>query len=83
MSTIGGKNGDPTQILLTKNKPNGNEIWHKMFGGKSYDKASSIVETEDGYLIVGSTSSYGNGNYDIFVVKTDKKGGETMAEILW
>ncbi|MEM9984619.1 MAG: serine hydrolase domain-containing protein [Bacteroidota bacterium] len=74
VTTIGSSHGDASNILLTKNYPNGNEMWFKQFGGNSYDKASSIVATEDGYLIVGSTSSYGNGNYDMFVIKTDKEG---------
>lgn len=74
VTTIGSRNGEASTILLTKNYPNGNEIWFKKFGGKSYDKASSILATEDGYLLIGSTSSYGNGNYDIFVIKTDKEG---------
>ncbi|MBO3117983.1 beta-lactamase family protein [Winogradskyella sp. DF17] len=76
VTTIGAKDGETSDILLTKNYPNGNEIWFKTFGGSSYDKASSILATEDGYLIVGSTSSYGNGNYDMFVIKTDKKGNK-------
>ena len=78
VTTIGSINGDRSDILLTKNYPNGNEIWFKKFGGKSYDKASSILDTGDGYLIIGSTSSYGKGNYDMLVIKTDKKG-----EKLW
>ena len=45
-------------------------------GGKSWDKASSIIDTEDGYLIVGSTSSYGVGNYDFYVIKVNKKGNK-------
>ncbi|MBO6605521.1 serine hydrolase domain-containing protein [Psychroserpens sp.] len=76
VTTIGSRNGESSDILLTKNYPNGNEIWYKQFGGKSYDKASSILETEDGYLIIGSTSSYGNGNYDMLVIKTDKQGNK-------
>lgn len=76
VTTIGSRNGDATDILLTKNHPNGNEIWYKQFGGNGYDKASSILATEDGYLIIGSTSSYGNGNYDMFVIKTDKEGNK-------
>ncbi|MBV7268716.1 serine hydrolase domain-containing protein [Winogradskyella luteola] len=76
VTTIGSGDGNSSQILLTKNYPNGNEIWSKQFGGKSYDKASSILATNDGYLIVGSTSSYGKGNYDIFVIKTDKQGNK-------
>lgn len=76
VTTIGAEKGDGSNILLTKNDPNGNEVWFKQFGGTSYDKASSILATEDGYLIIGSTSSYGNGNYDMFVLKTDKKGNK-------
>ena len=64
----------PVIFLLTKNQENGNEIWSKRFGGSSYDKANSIIATNDGYLIVGSTSSYGKGNYDVYLIKTDKNG---------
>ncbi|MEM6719907.1 MAG: serine hydrolase domain-containing protein [Bacteroidota bacterium] len=74
VTTIGSRDNNSSQILLTKNYSNGNEIWFKKFGGASYDKANSIIDTEDGYLIIGSTSSYGNGNYDMFVIKTDKQG---------
>lgn len=74
VTTIGSVDGSASDILLTKNYENGNEIWSQQFGGTSYDKASSLISTKDGYLIVGSTSSYGEGNYDVFVIKTDKKG---------
>ena len=74
VSTITSINGSASNILLTKNYPNGNEIWSKQYGGNSFDKASSILATENGYLIIGSTSSFGNGNYDMFIIKTDKKG---------
>ncbi|WP_431156923.1 serine hydrolase domain-containing protein [Winogradskyella poriferorum] len=74
VSTIGSVNGDSSDILLTKNYPNGNEIWSRRIGGSSYDTASSIISTKDGYLIIGSTSSFGEGNYDFYVIKTDKSG---------
>lgn len=74
VSTIGSEDGETSDILLTRNDDNGNEVWFKRFGGKSYDRASSIRSTEDGYLIIGSTSSFGNGNYDVYIIKTDKKG---------
>ncbi len=76
VTTIGSKRGNTSDILLTKNDVKGNEIWYKRLGGSSWDKASSILATEEGYLIIGSTSSYGNGNYDMFVIKTDKKGNK-------
>ena len=62
-------------ILLSKTDANGNEEWFNTFGSTSYDIASSIQITKDGgYIIVGSTSSYGAGNYDIWLIKTDSKG---------
>lgn len=68
-------------ILLTKNYPNGNEEWFTTFGGRSYDRAASVIETPDGgYLIVGSTSSYGVGNYDIYLIKTNELGKEEWSK---
>ncbi len=40
------------------------------FGGAAEDEARAIIQTSDmGYLLVGSTSSFGNGNSDIYVLK--------------
>lgn len=70
-----------TDILLTKNKPNGNEEWYKFYGGRSYDIAGDFIQTEDGgYAIIGSTSSYGNGNYNVYLIKVDKNGKEEWSE---
>lgn len=66
-------------ILLTVKHPEGELLLQKNFGGSSYDKASEVIQTPDGgYLILGSTSSFGNGNYDILLIKTDDQG-----MILW
>ena len=73
VTNIGDKNGT-TQILVTKNDKKGNEIWFKKYGGSSYDKANSIYKTENGYLIIGSTSSYGKGNYDVLAFEVDENG---------
>lgn len=70
-----------TDILLTKTNAKGNEEWYKIFGGSSYDKASDLIATDDGgYAILGSTSSYGKGNYDIYVIKVDRKGKKQWSE---
>ncbi|MBO3699392.1 hypothetical protein [Roseivirga sp. E12] len=70
-----------TDILLTKTNAEGNEEWFKIYGGSSYDKASDLIATDDGgYAILGSTSSYGNGNYDIYLIKVDKKGKKEWSE---
>jgi len=42
------------------------------FGGTSEDVGRDIISTRDkGYLVTGSTGSFGNGNSDIYVLKLD------------
>lgn len=70
-----------TEILLTKTNADGNEEWFKFYGGRSYDKASDFIKTMDGgYAIIGSTSSYGKGNYDMYLIKVDKEGNEEWSQ---
>lgn len=70
-----------TEILLTKTNAEGNEEWYKFYGGRSYDKASDFIQTQDGgYAIIGSTSSYGKGNYDVYLIKVDSQGKEEWSQ---
>lgn len=45
------------------------------FGGNGDDVGYSVKTTLDGqYIVAGSTSSYGNGNTDVYLVKVDSMG---------
>jgi len=48
----------------------------KTFGGARDDSASSVCQVSDGYLIAGYTNSFGNGNSDAWLIKTDLDGNE-------
>ncbi|MEM2937299.1 MAG: hypothetical protein QXJ63_01980 [Candidatus Bathyarchaeia archaeon] len=57
-------------VWLIKTDACGNIEWDKTYGGPSSDWASALVQSFDGgYAIACSTSSYGAGNADIWLVK--------------
>ncbi|MBI5118760.1 thrombospondin type 3 repeat-containing protein, partial [Candidatus Poribacteria bacterium] len=49
--------------------------WQGTFGGAQEDAAYGAAPTDDGgYVIIGETTSYGAGSYDILMIKTDADG---------
>jgi hypothetical protein len=60
---------------LVKTDWTGDILWNKTYGWIWTDQAYSVVQTVDGgYTIVGCTASFGAGQYDFWLVKTDSNG---------
>ena len=62
-------------VSLTKIDYKGIEQWNRIYGGSEIDYAHHILQTSDGgYIISGTTKSYGHGGSDIWLIKTDPTG---------
>ena len=64
-------------LWLVRTDKYGNEQWNKTYGTADWDLGYSLKECDDGgYIIIGTTQSYGAGNQDAWLIKTDINGVE-------
>jgi hypothetical protein len=62
-------------MVLTKLNSAGDVQWQKTYGGNDRDLAYSTITTSDaGFLMAGSTSSFGAGIDDFWILKLDSAG---------
>ncbi|HLG34923.1 MAG TPA: T9SS type A sorting domain-containing protein [Bacteroidia bacterium] len=66
-------------FYLMRTDSGGNPLWVKTFGGADMDIAHSVEQTTDGgFIVTGSTNSFGVGEYDIYLIRADGNGN-----LLW
>jgi hypothetical protein len=64
-----------SDIYLVKTDVHGDTLWTMMLGGADYDIGYSVRQTADrGFVIAGTTRSFGSGRYDACLIKTDVTG---------
>ncbi|MFW9800290.1 MAG: hypothetical protein ACFFD9_07635, partial [Candidatus Thorarchaeota archaeon] len=66
---------DHTSLGVAAEAFNPAKSFNRTFGGVNFDVGARFVECSDGgYAIVGTTSSFGAGNSDVWLVRTDSTG---------
>ncbi|MBI1184295.1 T9SS type A sorting domain-containing protein [bacterium] len=73
-----GQSDNRNSFLLKLNADNGKVRWTETFGGKARDghwpTGLAANGNDLGYYMLGSTTSFGLGVYDLYLVKTDSAG---------
>ncbi len=66
-------------VWLIRLDADGKPIWQKTYGGDGADEASCAIPAGDGgFIVSGSTRSFGAGEFDFWLFKTDESG-----EVIW
>jgi uncharacterized delta-60 repeat protein len=62
-------------MYVVKLSSAGKVLWSSAYGGDTNEEAHGITQLADGSLIiVGGTESFGAGDFDFYIVKTDRNG---------
>lgn len=64
-----------TDLYVVKFSSTGSLLWTRTIGGVGDEEGNAVIQTNDlGYLVAGSTNSFGSGNYDAYLAKLDSAG---------
>jgi hypothetical protein len=67
--------GGEGDVYLVKTDGQGELLWERTFGGAGNDVGVSVQQASDGgYIVAGNTDSFGAGESDIYLIKTDSDG---------
>ncbi|MDD5529555.1 MAG: T9SS type A sorting domain-containing protein [bacterium] len=71
---------DFQNVYLIKTNSSGDPLWTKIFGGTNFDEGNSVQQTQDGgFIVAGETGSFGAGNRDVYLIKTNSSGDSLWA----
>jgi hypothetical protein len=67
-------------VWLIRTDAQGDTLWTRTFGGSGVDHGYSVQLTSDsGFVMVGETSSFGAGETDVWLIRTDAQGDTLWA----
>jgi hypothetical protein len=65
-----------SDAYIIKTDSTGDSLWARAYGGRGWDAIGSAQQTfpDNGYIFSGLTESFGTGDYDVYLIKTDSSG---------
>ena len=67
-------------VYLIKTDAYGNLVWQQTFGGGGGESGAAVRQMPDGgYMLIGSTGSFGEGYSSVYVVRTNQDGDSLWA----
>jgi hypothetical protein len=67
-------------VYMVKTDSLGDSLWARTYGGVDLDEAYSVQQTQDGgYILAGRTHSFGAGDGEVYIIKTDSLGDSVWA----
>ena len=67
---------DKKSLDAINQRDNTNPTFEKRFGGRYEDIGQTLLPLKDGFLVLGNTESFGEGQGDAYVIKTDLFGNK-------
>gem|GEM_PF-3329489 len=61
---------------------NDDQLFMKFYGGAGEDNGSAMIALDGGFALVGTTTSFGDGDSDLFLVITDENGNALTSKAL-
>ena len=72
-----GSWGESSQAFLLKIDTAGNYLWSQSYGGAESESGKRVLYNADlGFYIAGFSNSFGSGDFDAYLVKTDLNGNK-------
>lgn len=72
-----------SDMVLIRTDLSGHMLWQRTFGGPSTDRSHSVYSTDEGgFILAGTSSSYGELGNNLWVVRTDYYGKMVWSKVL-
>jgi len=71
--------------VLISSKPisSGDTLWTRAYGGPGEDEGNAVQQTTDGgYIVAGTTTSFGAGGWDVYLIKDKCLGRHALDQNL-